>query len=51
MTAPLLHLPADLVFFFFFLISVFAEHFGGAWKKSVRDHGVGMRTGGVSSGS
>lgn len=38
-------------FFFFFLISVFAEHFGGAWKKSVRDHGVGMRTGGVSSGS
>ena len=50
MTPPSLPLSASRSHFFFFNFSV-CRAFWGAWEKSVRDHGVGMRTGGVSSGS
>ena len=50
---PSFCLPADLMLLLLLLllISVFAEHFEGHGEKSVRDRGVGMRKGGVSSGS
>lgn len=48
---PSFCLPADVILLLLLLISVFAEHFEGHGEKSVRDRGVGMRKGGVSSGS